>query len=77
MQYEVPDKVLIKIHNSFTYHPPNEEQGRRYESLRHQAGVLAVAILTHTPQSREQALAITNLEQAIMWANKAIACNEG
>ena len=29
------------------------------------------------PQSREQSLALTNVEQAIFWANAAIARNEG
>jgi hypothetical protein len=30
----------------------------------------------HTPESREQSLALTNLEQAVMWANAAIARRE-
>lgn len=34
---------------------------------------LAEQVLTDTPQGREQALALENLEQALMWANKAIA----
>jgi hypothetical protein len=29
------------------------------------------------PESREKSLAITNLEQAVMWANAAIARNAG
>jgi hypothetical protein len=33
-------------------------------------------ILDLTPESREQSLAITHLEQATMWANAAIARRE-
>lgn len=34
---------------------------------------LAVQIVATTPPSREQALALTALEESLMWANKAIA----
>lgn len=37
---------------------------------------LAYMICQNTPTSREQSLALTNLEQAIFWANAAIARNE-
>lgn len=65
-----------KIENSFTYHKPEGDQPQRYEDLRDTAKQLAFKIIENTPQSREQSLAITKLEEAIMWANKAIACNE-
>ena len=65
-----------QIENSFTYHPPVGSQQKRYVELRDKAKELALMILGKTPSSREQSLAITKLEEAIMWANKAIACNE-
>jgi len=65
-----------QIDNSFTYHAPFGNQPDRYVLLRDSAKVLANLIIVHTPPSREQSLAITKLEEAIMWANKAIACNE-
>lgn len=65
-----------QIDNSFTYHAPKDTQPGRYELLRRKARELAIEIVDKTPPSREQSLAITKLEECIMWANKAIACNE-
>jgi len=64
------------IENSFTYHAPVGNQQERYVRLRDMAKQLAIQIINDTPSSREQSTAITKLEEAIMWANKAIACNE-
>ena len=66
-----------QIENNFTYHPPNEDQVERYTILRNTAKNLAHVIAANTPPSREQALALTKLEEATMWANAAIARNEG
>ena len=65
-----------RIENSFTYHPPKGDQAERYVLLRDEAKDLAVSIVHNCPDSRERSLAITKLEEAIMWANKSIACNE-
>ena len=67
---------MDKIENNFTYHKPIADQPARYEKLRAKAKELAFLILETTPESREKALAFTNLEQAIFWANAAIARNE-
>lgn len=68
--------LLQQIENSFTYHSPKNDQPARYEALRAKAKELALLIVEMVPDSRERALAITNLEQSIMWANKGVACNE-
>lgn len=60
----------------FTYHPPKEGQPQRYNEIREVAKNLAYLICAETPKSREQSLAITKLEEAVMWANAAIARNE-
>lgn len=65
-----------RIKNDFTYHPPTPEQVEKYTKLRAQAKDLAMTIALLCPDSRERSLALTNLEQAIMWANAAIARNE-
>lgn len=65
-----------KIENSFTYHAPKDDQPARYLSLRSDAYVLAESINNLCPDSREKSIAITKLEEAVMWANKSIACNE-
>lgn len=64
------------IEQNFTYHRPFGDQQERYEALRAKAKELAHLINETTPSSREQSLALTNLENAIMWANAAIARNE-
>jgi hypothetical protein len=57
----------------FTYHPPQGGQAQQYEDIRLQAKVLARTIVAMTPESREQSLAITALEEMVFWANAAIA----
>lgn len=65
-----------QIENNFTYHPPHGDQLQRYQMLRNAAKELAVMISETTKPSREQSLALTKLEEAIMWANAGIARNE-
>ena len=68
--------IKDRIESDFTYHAPKEGQAERYEALRSQAKDLAIAIADGTPSSREQSLALTSLEEAVFWANAAIARNE-
>lgn len=74
--YQASDEDLKRLENNFTYHPPKGNQTGRYAMLRSGARELARDILENTPKSREQSLALTNLEEAIFWANAAIARNE-
>jgi hypothetical protein len=60
----------------FTYHSPKGDQPQRYVTLRNEAKRFAELILTLTPDSREQSLALTALEECVMWANAAIARRE-
>lgn len=57
------------------YSPTARAEGKvpRYESIRSTAVELGVSILAYTPESREQSIAITKLEEALMWAIAAIA----
>ena len=64
------------LENRFTYHAPTGNQPAKYIALRKRAFELAELICERTPNSREQSLAITKLEEAIFWANAAIAWNE-
>lgn len=65
-----------QIEKAFTYHPPKDGQPERYTALRNQAKALAMAIDAECPNSREKSLALTKLEETVMWANAAIARNE-
>ena len=62
--------------NRFTYHPPKDDQAIRYEMIRDWGCQFAIAIDGKCPDSREKTLAITHIEEAVMWANAAIARNE-
>ena len=64
------------LENRFTYHAPKEGQPERYESIRYKAKMLAAYINEYCPESRETSLALTKIEEAVMWANAAIARNE-
>jgi hypothetical protein len=64
------------LENNFTYHAPKPGMNEKYEALRDKAKELAYLILELTPVSREQSVAMTNLETAIFWANAAIARHE-
>lgn len=63
------------LENRFTYHKPKEGQTEKYQELRDAARDLAFQIVQSQPEGREQSLAITKLEEAIMWANAGIARN--
>jgi hypothetical protein len=65
-----------QIQNTFTHHKPFGDQPQRYEQIRADAKVLALTIQECCPESREKSLALTNLQQAVMWANASIAINK-
>lgn len=65
------------IENAFTYHAPISNQSQRYEAIRDKAKELAYVIDGLCPGSREKSLAMTKLEEAVMWANASIAWNGG
>lgn len=67
---------VTRIENNFKYHSPKDDQPQRYEEIRNKAKELAHVINNNTPASREQSLAFTALEEAVMHANSAIARNE-
>lgn len=65
----------LYLDRAFTYHPPTENQPALYQQIRAEARELAALIMLVAPHCRERAVALTNLEQAVMWANAAIARN--
>lgn len=67
---------MIDLENIYTYHAPKEDQQERYERIRFKAKMLAAFINEKCPDSREKSIAMTKLEEAVMWANASIARNE-
>jgi hypothetical protein len=72
----MPTYEELRLKDIFTYHAPSGNQVARYTELRLRALDLAWIIEANCPESREKSLALTNLQQAIMWANASIAINE-
>lgn len=64
-----------QIENNFMYHAPKEGQPEKYTEIRGKAKELAYLIDELVPVGREKSLAMTKLEESVMWANAGIARN--
>ncbi len=62
-----------RINWDFAYHAPDEEKKRQHENIRAGCRQLTHLVDRSVPDSREKSLAITHLEEAMFWANAAIA----
>lgn len=61
----------------FGYHPPRDNEAVvSHETIREAARRFAIIVGAVVPQSREQSLALTAIEEAMMWANAGIARNQ-
>jgi hypothetical protein len=65
-----------EIEKRFTHHAPDAEKQVTHERCRQSYRDLANAVAETLPDSREKSLAITALEESLMWANAAIARND-
>lgn len=65
-----------RIERDFTYHPPNTDTVPKYDRIRTYASKYAQMLSLTCPESRELSLAITKLEEVVMWANAAVARNK-
>lgn len=74
-EQDVKEILNNRIQNDFKYHPPSEEQIEIYKKLRDYTRKTAEIYNQLCPTSREKSLAITKLEEAVMWANASIARN--
>lgn len=74
--YPITDEVVKDLQNRFVHHAPKEGQTDRYAEIREILRLNAEYITERTPKCREQSLALTKLEEAMFWANAAIARNE-
>lgn len=61
------------LDTAYTYHAPTPEKQETYVLLRETAKALAEAVILHAPIGRERSVALTKIEEAVMWANAAIA----
>jgi hypothetical protein len=62
------------VKNRFSYHAPRTpEVSEAHERVRQECQIFAEFLNHVLPEGREKSLAVTNLEQTMMWANAAIA----
>jgi hypothetical protein len=64
-----------EIDRRFDYHAPDAGKKVLHETARSQAKATAEEWAEMLPESREKSLALTALEEALFWANAAIARN--
>lgn len=67
-----------ELHNRFDYHPP-KGQGtiNAHADMRNMCKNVADVLNQMLPDGREKSLAITHLEEVMMWSNAAIARHGG
>lgn len=62
-----------EITERFSFHPGTDVTGPLHDAVRQQHLNLAFWLLEILPESREQSLALTALQESMMWSNAAIA----
>jgi hypothetical protein len=66
------------LKHRFQFHPADDQNTKdAHEYVRQECVNLGLSILKTVPAGREQATAITNLEQVMFWANAGIARGDG
>lgn len=71
----MPKPTPEDLANRFAYHAPTGGKKEKHEAVRKECHDLAIRIAVMVPPGREQATAITKLEEVMMWANAGIARN--
>lgn len=65
-----------KIENNFKHHPPKSKDTiMTHEDVRSECKHLANMLDSLLPESREKSIAMTKLEEVMMWSNASIARN--
>lgn len=64
-----------QILTRFRYHPATPVTGPKHDRTRDVFLSMARYILAEIPPGRHQSLALTALQESLMWSNVAIACD--
>lgn len=73
---ELPMDPDVDLQHRFGYHPPSSPVVvKAHEDARDELRVAAEFVVESLPPCRERATALTKLEEAMFWANAAIARN--
>lgn len=65
--------IVSDIEQRFAASPPDDDRGRLHQDIRDMIKETAYALYMIVPAGREWSLVLTNLEQAMMWANMGLA----
>lgn len=75
-KYDLTEQDRVYLNRAYIFRQVESRQDSRYDELSYDAHTLAERIMKSCPPSRERSLALTKLEEAVMWAKIAIARNE-
>lgn len=62
-----------ELHARFVYYPPDDEKRVKHESVRGRITEVAHSLNALIPDGREKSIVMTKLEEAMFWANAALA----
>lgn len=65
--------TFADLDRRFDYHAPNDETRVKHQAARDAMKTAAYAFADLLPDGREKSLVYTKLEEAMFWANAAIA----
>lgn len=74
--YPTEDQIRERLRGEYHNRAVSDDQRLRMDLLRARALTLAEDIIETCPNNRARSLALTNLQQAKMWAVQAIADEE-
>ena len=66
-------RLTERIINDFQFHPADEVTGLQHQAVREACELAAHKLSKLVPPGRELSLALTKLEEAMMWGNAGIA----
>lgn len=68
-------KQYLDLMHRFAFHPATPMTGPQHDKVRTKHALLASWVLQNVPEGRHQSLALTALQEAMMWCNAAVACD--
>lgn len=69
----IPYLPVYDLDNIYSYHKPSQSDITRHAAIRDAASAFAGVVLSNAGSGRERSLALTQIEQAMFWANAAVA----
>lgn len=64
---------MNEILDRFSFHPATAKTGPVHDSVRAKHAELAEWLINNIPPGRHQSLALTSLQESMMWSNAAVA----